>query len=139
MILGSLKQRFVELALRRALPRTPWIPYARLGLLGLTAAIAGGMLFTLACLALLGGLFFYLQEQGIRPSYALLIIAGVSLAASGWIFFATQRYFFSKAATSETMLPPQQPEDALFEIPGAIVSSFLQGVLNGENRPRPRH
>jgi hypothetical protein len=139
MILGTLKRRFVELALQRALPRTPLIPIARLGLLGLTAAIAGGLLFTLACTALLGALFFYLREQGMTPSAALLIPASIALVAAGWIFFAAQRYFLSKMDSPHAMLPPQPPEEALLEIPGAIVGSFLQGILNSENIPRHRH
>jgi hypothetical protein len=139
MNLGSLKRGFVALALRRALPGTPLIPYARLGLLGFTAAIAGGLLFTLACTALLGALFFYLRDQGISPAYALLVLAGISLVAAAWIFFATQRFVFTQLDKERALLPPRPPEEALLDIPGTLLNSFLQGMLDRDNMPRHRH
>jgi len=116
------------------------VPFVRVGLLGLAASIAGGLLFTLGCVGLLAALYLWVSAQaGFTPALALLVVSAVTFVLAIAIFFTVQSIFKRRInAVSEalqaTPVPPLQIDDAVIEVPRAILAGFLQGILGEDER-----
>jgi hypothetical protein len=127
----------------RAVPQTPVLaPFIRIGVLGFVAAIAGGLLFTLGCVGLLVSLYLWIESRGLEPALALLIVSGVTFLLAGIIVFATQRFVKKRVGAINGVLaaaPTLQIDDSMIEIPKAILTGFLEGIVgerNGSDRTR---
>jgi hypothetical protein len=113
------------------------IPFVRVGLLGIAASIAGGVLFMLACMGLLAALYLYVSSEGLSPALSLVVVSGVTFAFVLGIFFGIQAIFKSRVnAVNEALkaTPPVQIDDAVIEVPRAILAGFLQGILGDDDR-----
>jgi len=116
------------------------IPFVRVGLLGLAAVIVGGLLFTLGCVGLLAALYMYVSSLGLSPVLALLAVSGVTFLLAVVIFFSVQAIFKSRMNAINIALqstPPVPMDDAMIEVPRAIIAGFLQGVLGERDPTRP--
>lgn len=144
LLSSGLKLRLAVWAAEQALPSSSDLKIRlRAGLLGIGAAIAGGVLMALTFAAVMVAGFFVLKGEGIAPYHAAGCMIGITIIVVLLLICLARQYLATVTADLRQQRewfdkfgPARTPESGLVE---EVLSGFVAGLLGkGKTPPKPK-